>query len=315
MINVIFFGTPDFAVPALQSLIECPTAKIVAVVTQPDKPAGRGAKMTASPIKILAQKHELPVLQPKSVRRNEPLIKELLALGPIDLGIVVAFGQILPETVLSLPRSGCVNIHASLLPRWRGAAPIQRAILSGDSATGIALMKMEAGLDTGPIYAQAEIKIGLDNAGELHDRLAELGAKLLLNNLEQIYNGTLTPAPQLASGITYADKITPTDLIINWTHGALEIERQVRAFSPLPGAYTKINGKRLKILAARALEAQKQHRGAKPGTVTVVDRHTLEVSCGTGVLSLEEVQLEGRTRLPTSEFIKGNEIAVGTVLG
>lgn len=309
--KIAFFGTPDFACPTLESLLKDNEVEVKVVVTQPDRPAGRGAKIECSPIKTLALKHGVPVLQPESIRKAEDTF--LKALGnDLDLAIVVAFGQILPVTVLNAPRQGSVNIHASLLPRWRGAAPIQRAIMAGDKESGVCLMRMEAGLDTGPVYVRAAIPIlSSDTAGTLHDKLSNLGADLLAKNLHRLAKGEIKPVPQEEDGVTYATKITPTDLKLDWSKSADELERTIRALSPIPGAYTSLQGQRLKIFKAKAFNTEKI---GSAGELFQVEP-TLRVACGKGALELLELQLEGRKRMSADEFLNGVKLKVGTVLG
>lgn len=313
--RILFFGTPEIATICLARLINDERFSVGLVVTQPDKPAGRGAKPSAPATKILALENSIPVFQPVSLRKEiDESIGTIEKHGPFDIGVVVAFGQILPQIILDLPRRGCVNIHASLLPRWRGAAPIQRAILAGDVATGICLMNMEAGLDTGGVYSRESVPIAIrENAASLHDKLAEAGAKLLINDLASIINEEIKAIPQEADGITYAKKITTQESEINWNQKASEIDRQIRAFSPVPGAYTTLGGKRLKIFSAKPVTLQ--HTSAAPGKISFVDRSRLEVECLDGVMALEEIQLEGKRRLSIAEFLKGMRVDTSTVLG
>lgn len=311
-IRVIFFGTPDFAIPTLQSLIDDQRCDVCAVVTQPDRPAGRGKKLKAAPTKLLAQATDIPVFTPRSIKKElEQFTRDIKDIGEIDLGIVIAFGQILPQAILDYPQRGCVNLHASLLPRWRGAAPIQHAILAGDSETGVCLMQMEAGLDCGPVIAKSVSPITPNtNYGDLHDRLAADSAELLMENLIAIANGTTKTIPQPTTGISYAEKITFRDTIIDWTMPAERLERQIRAFSPAPGAITQFHNKRLKILAAQA-KFQHAETGMPPGSVAFLDRQNCEIVCGQGLLSLSEVQLEGRRAMPIAEFLRGAKLEFG----
>jgi len=315
-ISIIFFGTPEFAVPSLEALLALPHCRVRLVVTQPDKPAGRGNKLRCSNIKQVALQHALPVLQPDNIRRAEDdFLAAAGRYGPFDIGVVVAFGQILPVAVLALPRHGCINVHASLLPRWRGAAPIQRAIWHGDSETGVCLMQMDAGLDSGPLLACAKVPINeAITFGELHDELATLGANLLKENIIPLVEGKLTPVPQAKEGLTYANKISAQETLIDWSPAAVQIARQVRALSPFPGAYCLFNGQRLRIFRAQPKSLIGPESGLAPGTVSTVDKDRLEVKCGSGVLALTEVQLEGRKRLNIVDFLRGCPIAVGTLL-
>jgi methionyl-tRNA formyltransferase len=290
--------------------------KVALVVTQPDRPQGRGAKLLPPPVKELANAHSIPVLQPERIKKGlDQFISDASIHGPFDVGVVIAFGQILPQAVLDLPRAGCVNVHASLLPRWRGAAPIQRAILAGDRETGVGLMKMEAGLDTGPVYAERRIDISAqDNLLSLHDRLGQEGAKLLSSELERIVRGELAPRTQPSEGVTYAAKVESAEAQIDWRQSAEQIDRVVRAFSPSPGAFTTLNGERLKIFKARAITPP--HGASRdPGSIAIVDSRNLQVACGEGTLALEEVLLPGRKRLPVQEFLKGAPINALSILG
>ena len=316
MIKVLFFGTPLFAVPTLKALVSHPEIRVGAVITQPDKPVGRGGQITAPPIKQLAEQHGIPVFQPSSVRREFASLQGALdTLGPFDLGVVVAFGQILPSEVLQYPRCGCINIHGSLLPRWRGAAPVQRAIEAGDPITGVCVMKMDEGLDTGGVFSSTEILLSEhDTTVTLQERLAQIGADLLLRDILAITSGTLSAKAQAVEGITYAKKISSAEARIAWTHPALTISRQVRAFSPHPGSYTLWQGRRLKILRAR--ETRIDCRGnTSPGVVSHASSDGLTVLCGQGALSLEEVQLEGKKKMSIAEFMRGTSITPGTKLG
>ncbi|NLF24539.1 MAG: methionyl-tRNA formyltransferase [Deltaproteobacteria bacterium] len=311
--RIAFFGTPAFAVPALSALLKHPGSRVDVVVTQPDRPAGRGQKLAASPIKLLAAEHGLPLLQPENIRRSqEEFISKLRQFGPLDLGIVVAFGQILPPALLALPRAGCINLHASLLPRWRGAAPIQRAIMAGDRKTGISLMKVESGLDSGPVFCQEEIDITkTDDSQTLHDRLARLGADMLTRFLEPICAGELAATEQDQSEVTYADKITSADACVDWRNPADQIERLVRALAPAPGAYTTLGGKVLKIFRAEAFD----YPSAQPGRIYSFNNGTIEVNCGSGILALQEVQPAGKKRMSVDNFLRGAFLECGEILG
>lgn len=313
-LRVLFFGTPEFAAVGLRALLGSPRYRVVAVVTQPDRPAGRGNLPQISPVKRLALEHNIPVLQPVKLRAELPACIERLApLAPIDIGVVIAFGQILPVPILELPRAGCINVHASLLPRWRGAAPIQRALMAGDAESGVCLMAMEAGLDTGAVFATSRVKISArDTAGSLHDALADAGARLLASELERIARGELMAVAQPSEGITYADKILNDEARIEWTLDAASIARKIRALSPFPGAFATIGGKRLKLYMASAVEHPA--RSGAPGEVIVAERGLLQIHCGSGAVALEELQLEGKKRLPTAEFLKGGGLTVGSTL-
>ncbi len=311
--KILFFGTPDFSVPTLKALIETPGVSVGAVLTQPDRPAGRGAKITMSPIKEVALAHNIPVFQPASLRKEFAILRpELEALGPFDLGVVIAFGQILPKDVLELPKHGCVNIHASLLPRWRGAAPIQRSLQSGDSETGVCLMKMDEGLDTGAVFSKAILPITPSDTGSsLHDKLANLGAMTLVRDLHSIVGGSLSSTPQPSEGITYAAKIKTEECKINWSLNANEIARNIRAFSPFPGSFTTWRGKRVKILFAQD-SRRTLSEAVDSGEILHAQGDRLEVACGHGSsLIITDLQLEGKKRMNTGEFLRGNVLAEG----
>lgn len=289
--------------------------RVGAVITQPDRPAGRGERLQMSPVKVAALKHGLKVLQPERIRKQQKaFLAELSALDKFDIGVVTAFGQLLPQAVLELPRRGCINIHASLLPRWRGAAPIQRALMAGDSETGVCLMHMEAGLDSGPVYSRVSLPIETtDDFGSLHDKLASAGAALLRRDLAAILRGDIGPQPQPEAGVAYAHKIENHEAQIDWNQPARIIALQIRALSPYPGAFTFLRGKRLKILRAGA-EDEIRAAGI-PGQIALIDKHRLEILCGDGLLAIHEAQLEGRSRQPVAEFMRGAGLDTATVLG
>ena len=302
--NIIFAGTPDFSVPALQSLLDSPH-DVVAVYTQPDRPSGRGRKTHASPVKQLAQLHDIAVFQPVSLKSAEAQ-QALAALQP-DLMVVIAYGLILPAAVLALPRLGCVNVHASLLPRWRGAAPIQRAILAGDKETGVCLMQMDAGLDTGPVLASTRCAIQADDsASQLHDRLAQQGAQLLSDNLVAIEQSALEPRQQDEALACYASKLEKAEARINWIMAADEILRCIQAFNPWPVAETRYGDRQLRIWDARVIAGEAD---ALPGTVLVADKEGIEVACGKGRLQILKLQLPGGRAVSAGEFINAHAIA------
>jgi methionyl-tRNA formyltransferase len=304
-LRVAFAGTPDFAVPPLEAL-RASGHELVGVLTQPDRPKGRGQQLAASPVKQAAQRHGLPVLQPPSLK-NEAARAEVAALRP-DVLVVVAYGLILPQAVLDLPRLGCVNIHASLLPRWRGAAPIQRAILAGDVETGISIMQMDAGLDTGPILLKKPLSIAEnDTAGSLHDKLSALGAPALLEALEGLAGRTLRAVPQPSAGVTYAEKLQKAEAPIDWSRDALAIERQVRAFNPWPVAETRLGGEQLRIFMARAQNAGSS--GVAPGTVLAARDDAIVVACGDGALRITELQRAGRRPMSARELMNSCDVA------
>ncbi len=294
--TLLFAGTPDFARASLEALLEA-GHRPAAVLTQPDRPAGRGRQPKLSPVKSFALQHELPVLQPKSLKGGEE--HAMLAAFEPDLMIVAAYGLILPQAVLDIPRLGCLNVHASLLPRWRGAAPIQAAILEGDRETGISLMQMEAGLDTGPVYATAEIAIGDDEtAGELHDRLAALGGELLAARLDDILEGRLAATPQDDARSSYAGKIGREDARIDWNLPATIVERRVRAYNPVPGAWFEAGDEAVKCWQATVVPSP----SGEPGEVLEVGRDGVVVACGDGGVRLESVQRPGKRRITGGEY-------------
>ncbi|QSA96808.1 methionyl-tRNA formyltransferase [Methylococcus sp. EFPC2] len=300
--KILFAGTPDFAVPTLRMLLAS-GHEIAAVYTQPDRPAGRGRKTQPSPVKELALAHGIPVIQPESLRPAEE--QDRLRSYGADLMVVIAYGLILPKAVLEIPRLGCVNVHASLLPRWRGAAPIQRAILAGDAETGVTIMCIEPKLDAGPMLHKARTPIApLESAQDLHDRLAVLGAEALRASLPGIETASLQPEIQDESGVTYAEKLEKREAAIDWTRPAVELERQVRAFNPWPVAETTWRGSILRIWRAEALERE---AGAEPGTVLAAGK-SLEVATGRGVLNVLELQLPGGKRLPAQAFLNAHAL-------
>ena len=295
MNRLIFAGTPDFALASLEALVESGRTP-VAVLTQPDRPAGRGKKLRASPVKEYALEQAIPVLQPETLR-DPAVVAELAALEP-DLMIVAAYGLILPQNVLDIPEHGCLNVHASVLPRWRGAAPIQAAILAGDEVTGISLMQMEAGLDSGPVFHIEQLDIGRDEtAGELHDRLAALGGAALADKLDEIIAGDIEPQPQDESLVTLAPKIEKRDAQVDWTVPAADAARRVRAYNPFPGAYFFAGGHRIKLWRARPVDGTGQ-----PGSVLQADRDSIVVACGKDALRLDELQLPGKRRVAAADF-------------
>lgn len=309
--NLIFAGTPDFSVPTLHAL-HAAGHQISLVLTQPDRPAGRGMKLAGSAVKRAADELALPIFQPETLRNPE--VQTRLAQTQPDAIIVVAYGLLLPAEVLAIPRFGCINVHASLLPRWRGAAPIHRAILAGDLKTGVSIMAMDAGLDTGPVYASREVPIGSeDNTASLHDRLAALGATALVEVLDDIESRSPVPTPQPAQGASYAPKISKEEAAIDWTLPAEAIHRQIRAFNPFPGAGTKLGQDALKIWEAEI--AARPSAGERPGTVVDAADERLLVSCGEGVLGIQSLQRAGGRRLPTRDFLAGHPLALGTRFG
>jgi methionyl-tRNA formyltransferase len=306
-LGLVFIGTPDFAATILQGLIEA-GHRILAVYTQPPRPSGRGHRLQPSPVQRLAEENALFVKSPASLRSPEAQA-EFAALGA-DLAVAAAYGLILPPAVLKAPRLGCVNVHASLLPRWRGAAPIQRAILAGDRETGITIMQMEEGLDTGPILLQRALPIGpAATAGGLSAELAVVGAGLVLEAIEGLRDGRLPPRPQPACGVTYAAKIGRAEGRLDWREPAAALECRVRAFDPWPGAFFEARGERVRVLAAAALPSAGS--GMAPGGV--LDAR-LTVACGEGVLRLLRLQRPGRAPVETPAFLRGFPIPAGTML-
>jgi len=302
--HLAFFGTPDFSVPALEALVAA-GHEIACVYTQPPRAAGRGEKQRRSPVHEAAAQLGLTVRTPQTLKDQSA--QEDFAALELDAAVVVAYGLILPKPILDATRLGCINIHASLLPRWRGAAPIQRAILAGDSETGVTIMAMDEGLDTGPELLKESVAIEASTTAEtLHDQLSALGARMIVEALEGLSVGQITPVPQPDEGATYADKLTREQGRLDWSRPAAELERQVRAFSPWPGAWFEHGGDRLKVIAAEVADGT----GA-PGTV--LDGQ-LTVACGEGALRLLTVQREGRAPVAAADLLRGYPIAVGAVL-
>ncbi len=304
--KIVFAGTPEFAVPSLRAAAR--HNEVVAVYTQPDRPAGRGRGLSASPVKLEALKRGIPVLQPQTLRNPETQAA-LRALAP-DLMVVVAYGLILPRAVLEIPRHGCWNVHASLLPRWRGAAPIQRAIEAGDNQSGVCLMQMDAGLDTGPVILRQATPISeTDTAGLLHDRLAELGAQVLADGLGLLRAGIRPiPTPQPAEGVTYAHKLDKAEARLDWSQPAVVLARKVRAFMPWPIAEATVAGERLRIHGAIALDL---HHQAAPGTLLAATRQGLDIACGAGALRLRVVQREGGKAITAADYLNARRDLAG----
>ncbi|MDA0368467.1 MAG: methionyl-tRNA formyltransferase [Proteobacteria bacterium] len=300
--RVVFMGTPDFAVPVLRTLLA--DHQVVCVYTQPPRPAGRGHRIQVSPVQGFAELHGIDVRTPRSLKAATQ--QELFAALAVDIAVVAAYGLILPKTILEAPKLGCVNVHASLLPRWRGAAPIQRAILAGDTQTGACLMKMDEGLDTGAVYACHATPIDdRTTAASLHDRLAEIGSDLVREYLPKIASGAIVPEAQPDEGITYAAKIDRKETRIVWENLAELVVRQINAFSPNPGAWSNLAGERLKILTAVVVPG-----AGLPGQSLSDD---LVVACGAGAIRVEKLQLAGRQILGAADFLSGRSVPVGTV--
>jgi methionyl-tRNA formyltransferase len=313
MLRVAFAGTPEFAVPVLQALVDSPH-RLVGVLTQPDRPAGRGRELRAGPVKRLAQQLGLALAQPATLKSES----ERAALGDWapDVLVVVAYGLILPTSALHIPRLGGINVHASLLPRWRGAAPVQRAILAGDRETGVTIMQMEAGLDTGPMLNSRRLALdGSEITQQVLDRLATLGAGALIETLEDFEAGTVTPVEQPAAGVTYAAKISKDEAQIDWRHDAQQISRQVRAFNPWPVAHTLWDGEPLRIWEASAVDAGAVSTAPHtPGQILALDQEGLLVSCGHGALAIRRLQLAGR-RIVTAREFAGGRMLNGAQIG
>ena len=306
--RLVFAGTPEFSVPCLEAC-RASGAEVVAVYTQPDRPAGRGRKLTPSPVKDAAQAAGIPVEQPESLKPAE--VQQTLAAYQVDLMVVVAYGLILPRKVLALPRLGCWNVHASLLPRWRGAAPIQRAILAGDRESGVDLMHMEAGLDTGPVLLERRTPIERhDTGGSLHDRLSALGADVLAEGLRRVIAGeTLVPRAQPDEGVTYAHKLDKAEARLDMSRTALELEYQVRAFDPWPVAEGEIVGEALRIWSAHAVD---QAHSATPGTVVAASREGIDIACGKDILRVTAVQRAGGKRITATDYLNARPELRGT---
>ena len=320
--RIVFMGTPDFSVPALKALVEA-GHQVIAVVTQPDKPKGRGKEVQMTPVKIQAMEYGIPVYQPAKVR--EASFVEVLKGLEADVYVVIAFGQILPKAVLELPKYGCINIHASMLPKYRGAAPIQWCVIDGERETGITTMMMDVGLDTGDMLEKAVIPIEeKETGGSLHDKLSMAGGDLILSTLKKLEEGTLVRTPQTDEGTCYAKMLTKSLGDIDWNQGAVSIERLIRGLNPWPSAYTMWNGKTIKIWAADVIAGREAadflsesgvpaETGTAPGTVVCSDKRGLVVCTGGGLLSIRELQMEGKKRMDTPAFLRGYPIPAGDV--
>lgn len=306
--KIIFMGTPDFAAASLEALIDS-RHEIQAVVTQPDKPKGRKGELTPSPVKVIAKREGIKVYQPLKVR-DEEFVKTLRAYNP-DVMVVVAFGQIIPLSILEMPKYGCVNIHGSLLPKYRGAAPIQWAVLDGEKETGITTILMDEGIDTGDILLKKTIKIDADEtSGSLFDKLMALGAETILETLDELEKGSLTPTKQGESPTAYAKMLTKTMGLIDFTKPAKELDCFVRGMDPWPSAYTLLSGKTLKLWKVRAVEG-----GGKAGSVIEIGKESFTIACGEGAIEVLEVQLEGKKRMSAGDFLKGSTLNIGQELG
>ena len=306
--KIIFMGTPDFAAASLEALIDS-RHEIQAVVTQPDKPKGRKGELTPSPVKVVAEEKGIKVYQPLKVR-DEEFVKTLRAYNP-DVIVVVAFGQIIPLSILQMPKFGCVNIHGSLLPKYRGAAPIQWAVLDGEKETGITTILMDEGIDTGDILLKKTIKIDTDEtSGSLFDKLMALGAETILETLDELEKGNLTPTKQGESPTAYAKMLTKAMGLIDFTKSAKELDCFVRGMDPWPSAYTLLSGKTLKLWKVRVVEG-----GGKAGSVIEIGKESFTVACGEGAIEVLEVQLEGQKRMSAGDFLKGSTLNIGQELG
>lgn len=315
-LRLVFMGTPDFAVPSLQALLDGED-EVVGIISQPDKPAGRRMVLHAPPVKVCALAHGVPIFQPDSIRTNDVI--ECLRTWRPDLIVVAAYGKILPAAVLALPRGGCINVHASLLPEYRGAAPIQWAIARGETRTGVTIMQINEKMDAGDILLQKTVALKSDETGgSMHDTLANLGSHALVEAIRGLKTGRLTAVPQDESAATYAPRLRKEDGEIDWSRPAVQIERRARAFHPWPSAYTWFAGKRLKILAARVQNgARRDSRSPSTAPGTIIDLHDdfLSVATGDGNLGIGAVQLEGKKALPIAAFVKGHRLASGDRLG
>ena len=306
--RLVFAGTPEFARRSLAAILDA-GHEVALVLTQPDRPSGRGMRQAESPVKRFAQEHALAVFQPATLRNSESLARIVAARAQVL--VVAAYGLLLPQAVLDCAPSGALNVHASLLPRWRGAAPIQRAILAGDRESGITIMKMDAGLDSGPMLAQRTLPITQDDdAGTLHDRLASLGAEMIVWALAAVESGRASYTPQPAEGVTYARKIDKAESVLDWSRPASELERVVRAFRPAPGASSSLAGATVKIWDARI----EQGRGT-PGETLAAGPEGILVACGVGALAVTQLQRAGGRRLSAAEFLRGQTVVPGTRFG
>ena len=306
-IKTVFFGTPKFSVPILQALSDCFT--VAAVVTQPDRPSGRGRSLTSSPVKILADSLEIPVLQPKNAR-DTAFLEVISSLAP-DLILTAAYGNILPSGILHLPRLGCINVHASLLPGYRGAAPINWSLINGDTSTGITMIKMDEGIDTGPILAQQSLKIDpTDNTETLGGKLSYAAAEMLPEFLEALVGGRLAEKPQNDKYASYTPMLTKKDGLVNWHESAKHLHNRIRGLYPWPVAYTYLNGKQLRLLASDTVEGQ-----ALPGEIAEVGKETLLVGTSDGLLSITEIQPPGKKPMPIHSFLQGHRLQPGMKMG
>lgn len=310
--RVVFMGTPSFAVGTLKALLEA-GHDVAAVVTQPDKPKGRGKELLMTPVKAEAVKHDIPVFQPEKVRKNEEFLEELKKLAP-DVIVVVAFGQLLPVSVLTLPKYGCVNVHASLLPMYRGAAPLQWVIINGEKVSGVTTMQMDKGLDTGDMLLKEEVAIEPKETYETyHDKLSVVGAQLLIKTLDGLEAGTITPVKQ-EGDTCYASMIDKSLGNLDFTRPAVELERLMRGLDPAPAAYSFLDGKLLKLFGADVVDSDKEYSAQECGIITNITQNTFDITTGAGVLRVNEVQLEGKKRMDAASFLRGCRLTEGTAL-
>ena len=310
--RVVFMGTPGFAVGTLKALLEA-GHDVAAVVTQPDKPKGRGIELLMTPVKAEAVKHDIPVFQPERVRKNEEFLEELKKLAP-DVIVVVAFGQLLPVSVLTLPKYGCVNVHASLLPMYRGAAPLQWVIINGEKVSGVTTMQMDKGLDTGDMLLKEEVAIEPKETYETyHDKLSVVGAQLLIKTLDGLEAGTITPVKQ-EGDTCYASMIDKSLGNLDFTRPAVELERLMRGLDPAPAAYSFLDGKLLKLFGADVVDSDKEYSAQECGIITNITKNTFDITTGAGVLRVNEVQLEGKKRMDAASFLRGCRLTEGTAL-
>lgn len=310
--RVVFMGTPGFAVGTLKALLEA-GHDVAAVVTQPDKPKGRGKELLMTPVKAEAVKHDIPVFQPERVRKNEEFLEELKKLAP-DVIVVVAFGQLLPVSVLTLPKYGCVNVHASLLPMYRGAAPLQWVIINGEKVSGVTTMQMDKGLDTGDMLLKEEVAIEPKETYETyHNKLSVVGAQLLIKTLDGLEAGTINPVKQ-EGDTCYASMIDKSLGNLDFTRPAVELERLMRGLDPAPAAYSFLDGKLLKLFGADVVDSDKEYSAQECGIITNITKNTFDITTGAGVLRVNEVQLEGKKRMDAASFLRGCRLTEGTAL-
>ena len=310
--KVVFMGTPDFSVGTLKAIVEA-GHEVAAVVTQPDKPKGRGKELLMTPVKAEAVKHDIPVFQPERVRKNEEFLEELKKLAP-DVIVVVAFGQLLPVSVLTLPKYGCVNVHASLLPMYRGAAPLQWVIINGEKVSGVTTMQMDKGLDTGDMLLKEEVAIEPKETYETyHNKLSVVGAQLLIKTLDGLEAGTITPVKQ-EGDTCYASMIDKSLGNLDFTRPAVELERLMRGLDPAPAAYSFLDGMLLKLFVADVVDSDKEYSAQECGIITNITKNTFDITTGAGVLRVNEVQLEGKKRMDAASFLRGCRLTEGTAL-